>query len=127
MLLYGARCIGFGLDRVGRFPPRFAVHHDKGVTIPVDVGHEKVDQVAVIELVGVLSRLQVATMRFPSRLRYITSLTPKVARNYIALGQGVVSKRSAESIATTVTQPAVPQLKYRLGHYGSATRFALLS
>jgi hypothetical protein len=127
MLLDGARCIGLGLDRVGRLPPRLSIHHDKGVTIPVDVGHEKVDQVAVIELVGVLCRLQVATMRFPSRLRYITSLTPKVARNYIALGQGVVSKRSAESITTTVTQPAVPQLEYRLGHDGSATRLALLT
>jgi hypothetical protein len=39
----------------------------------------------------------------------------------------VVSKRSAESITTTVPQPAVPQLEYRLGHDGSATMLALLT
>ena len=66
-------------------------------------------------------------MRLPSRLRDITSFAPKVAWDHIRLGQGVVSKRSAESITTTVTQPAVPQLEYRLGHDGSATRPALFS
>ena len=31
-------------------------------TVPVDVGYEKVDQVAVIHLVGIFCWLQVATM-----------------------------------------------------------------
>ena len=68
MFLNGARCLGLGLDRVGRLPPRFPIHHDEGVPIAVYVWYEKVDQVAVVHLVWIFCRLQIATMRFSSRL-----------------------------------------------------------